>query len=341
MPQAKNLLSVFRRRSAFRPRKGLPGPSMPQTKNELSPLRVVVAVAIALLGCLAVWVVVPYNNFLFNNTYLSDSYLPEIVVAFLLLLVLALNPLLKRLGERWMLNRRQVALICSLLLLAAVIPSNGLMRMFPRFVAEMNVGLNEGVTNARIAATAGFRQQLFPDPLPTLADDGSVVRHDTPVSQQFVDELEEGASIPWRAWLSPMATWGLLILALWAMMLGLGGIVYPQWRDRERLPFPLLNVYHAIIGDPDDTSGRSLPEIFYSRVFWVGCVVVFIIHLFRGLNLFTASFPDFPLRWELRPYFSDSILRFAPQAFNWQTIFFSVVGVAYFIPSRYAISIWG
>ncbi len=341
MPLAKNLLSAVRRRSASRPRKGLPGPSVPQPVNELSPLRAVVAVAVALLGCLAVWVVVPYNNFVFKNTYLSDSYLPEIVIGFLLLIVLAINPLLKRIGPRWMLNRRQVGLICSLMLLAAVIPSNGLMRMFPRFVAEMNIGMNEGVTTARIAATEGFRQELFPDPLPTLAADGSVVTHDTPVSHQFVDELEEGASIPWRAWLAPMAIWGMLIIAVWAMMLGLGGIVYPQWRDRERLPFPLLNVYHAIIGDPDDTSGRSLPEIFYSRVFWVGCIAVFLIHLSCGLNIFTSAFPSFPLRWELRPYFSDNVLRFSPQAFNWQIIFFSVVGVAYFIPNRYAISIWG
>ncbi len=316
--------------------------TMPPEKNELSGLRTAVAVALGLLGSVALWVLVPYNNFVFDNTYLSDSYLPEAVVAFLLLLVLGINPLLRLFGAtRRVLNRRQVALICSLMLMASVIPSNGLMRMFPRFVAEMNQQLNETATTARIAATAGFRQELFPDPLPTLQADGEVLTHDTPVSYQFVHELDEGASVPWRAWLVPMASWGVLILALWTMMLGLGGIVYPQWRDHERLPFPLLNVYHALIGDTEEDEGRVLPGTFYSKLFWIGCVVVFVIHMFRGLNEFTAAFPDFPLRWELRPYFADSVLRFAPQAFNWQVIFFSVVGVAYFIPNRYAVSIWG
>jgi len=304
-------------------------------------MRTIVAVSVGFLGCALIWVLVPYNNFRLNNTYLSDSYLPECVIGFLLLLILAVNPLLRRLRAQWMLNRRQVALVCSLMLFAAVIPSNGLMRMFPRFVASMNQEMNAGVTTARVAANAGFRQSLFPDPLPDLAPDGSVRTYETPVSDQFIDELDEGARIPWGAWVRPMASWGMLIMAMWAMMIGLGGIVYPQWRDRERLPFPLLNVYQGLIGDPDEDSGRALPEIFYSRAFWIGCTVVFIIHAFRGLNIFTEAFPSFPLRWELKPYFSDSVLRHSPQAFHWQVIFFSIVGVAYFIPNRYAISVWG
>ena len=309
--------------------------------RSLSAMRVVVAVAIALLGSVVVWVVVPYNNFLLANTYLSDSFLPEIVVAFLLLVILAVNPLLRLIGPRWMLNPRQLALICGLMLFAAVIPGNGLMRMFPRLVAEMNSGLNSDVTTARIAANAGFRQALFPDPLPTLGEDGLPQMQDTPVSDQFINELDEGAQVPWRAWVRPMASWGMLIIAMWAMMIGLAAVVYPQWRERERLPFPLLNVYQSLIGDPEDQSGRALPAIFYSRTFWIGAVSVFLIHALRGLNVFTGAFPSFPLSWNLRAYYTDGLMRHAPQAFNWQVIFFAVVGVAYFIPSRYAISVWG
>lgn len=309
--------------------------------NPPSTLRVVVAAAIALLGSVVIWVVVPYNNFLLKNTYVSDSFLPEIVVAILMLLILGVNPLLRLAGARWMLDRRQVALICSLMLFAAIIPSNGLMRMFPRFVAEVNQGINTGAVTSRIAASAGLRQELFPDPLPTMTPGGGVKTHETPLSDQFIDELDPGAAMPWKAWLVPMASWGMLILAMWAMMIGLGGVVYPQWRDNERLPFPLLNVYQGLIGDPDDTSGRVLPAVFRSRLFWIGCSVVFIIHAFRGLDIFTGgAFPSFPLSWRLNEYFSDSVLRFAPPALNYQVIFFSVVGVAFFIPSRYSISIW-
>ena len=78
------------------------GSGMPP--GSLSPLRAVFAVAIALLGSVIVWVVVPYNNFRFKNSYLADSFLPEIVVALLLLLILAVNPLLRFVRPDWVLK---------------------------------------------------------------------------------------------------------------------------------------------------------------------------------------------------------------------------------------------
>ncbi len=315
---------------------------MDQSANQtLTTRRVAVAAIIALLGSLGIWGLVPYNNFWLKNTYLADTFLPEIVIAFLLLLVLVVNPVLWLMRPAWVLDRRQVALVASLMLFAAVIPSNGLMRMFPRFVAQSNQGMNQNPTIARITAEAGFRQALFPDPLPERDAAGKIQTHETPVSDQFIDELVEGATIPWSAWILPMAAWGLLIFALWTMMIGLGGVVYPQWRDRERLPFPLLNVYHALIGDPDNQSKGLLPSVFRSRGFWIAAIVVFIIHASRGLSVFTGAFPEFPLSWNLEQYFTDSIFRQSTLALKRQSIFFALIGVAYFIPNRYAISVWG
>ncbi len=316
---------------------------MNKTVNQsLSTARVIVALTISLLGAIVIWVAVPYNNFRLDNTYLADSFLPEAVVGLLLFLVLAINPLLRFAGPRWALNRRQIALIASLLLFAAVIPSNGLMRMFPRLVAETNQGFHTSVTTSQIAADADLPPVLFPDPLPQRAEDGSVLTKPTPLSDKFIDELYPDESVPWSAWVAPMASWGMLIIAMWAMMVGLGCVVYPQWRDRERLAFPLLNVYHAFIEDDfDGRSDRLLPAVFTTPGFLIACSVVFGIHAFRGLHIFTNAFPTVPVDWQLTEYFSDSILRHSPLSFKRQAIFFSVLGVAYFIPSRYAISIWG
>lgn len=293
------------------------------------------------MGCVIIWGVVPYNNFLFQNTYLSDSYLPEIVIGLLMVMVLLINPLLRLIGPGCVLGRRQLALIGSLLLLAAVIPSNGLMRMYPRFVAETNKGFNDNTATARIAAEAHLPQSLFPDPLPTLDAQGKVKTHDTPNSNQFIDELNPGNTLPWSAWMGPMALWGAFILALWMMMLGLAGVVFPQWRDRERLPFPLLNVYQMLTGNTDEPSDSTLPDLFHNRGFWIAALTVFAIHGLRGLNEFTHAFPSIPLSWDLSSYYTDSILRYAGGVFSKQHIFFTVIGVTYFIPNRYAISAWG
>jgi len=304
-------------------------------------VRTLAAALIALIGSVIAWVVVPYNNFYLQSTYISDSFLPEIVIAVLLVLVLGLNPLLRLIGPGWMLDRRQLALIGGLLLFAAVIPSNGLMRMFPRFVAETNQGFHSNVTTARIAAEADLPEQLYPDPLPRMGENGEVQTFETPISEQLLTELYIGASIPWSDWVTPMATWGLLILAMWTMMLGLGGVVYPQWRNRERLSFPLLNVYQSLTGTSDEGEQRALPQLFYSKPFWIAVGVVFVIHAMRGLNVTTGAFPSFPLEWNLSPFFQEGILRHAPVPLKRHSIFFALIGVAYFMPNRYSISVWG
>ncbi len=310
--------------------------------KKLFSLRGYLTVLIGLIGCLIIWVAVPYNNFQLDNTYIADSYLPEIVIALLMVVVLLLNPLLRLFGASFMLTREQISLICGMMLFAAIIPSNGLMRMFPRFVAESSQEMNVGITTSEIVARGNFRQSLFTDPLPTVGEDGEIVTSETFAADRFVDELFEDEELPWQAWIAPMASWGMLFMALWMMMLGLGGVVYPQWRDKERLPFPLLNLYHSFLGDEeDDGQSRILPAIFYAKTFWIGCVCVFLIHGLRGLNEFTAgAVPSFPLSWNLSDYYTDGIMRHATAPMRAQHIFFAIIGVAYFIPSRYAVSIW-
>lgn len=305
-------------------------------------IRVIIALLIALIGATIIWLVVPYNNYFYNNSYISDSYLPEMVILLLLVLVLAINPILRLLGRGMMLDRHQLALIAGLLLFAAVIPGNGLMRMFPRFVAESNVGFNQGVTTSKIAAEANFPQALFPDPLPTINEAGELKTEQTPYSDTFLDLLGPDQTIPWQAWALPLTVWAGLMCSIWLMMLGLGGVVFPQWRDRERLPFPLLNVYQSLTGSDEETDEhRTLPRVFYSRSFWIAVGAVFLIHLFRGLHEFTGAFPTFPLDWNLSPYLTDTFFDKAPAYLKRQQILFMLVGVAYFVPNRYAVSVWG
>ena len=301
------------------------------------------SVLIGLIGSLIIWVAVPYNNFQLDNTYIADSYLPEIVIGLLIVIVLLLNPLLRLLGSSYMLTRQQVSFICGMMLFAAVIPSNGLMRMFPRFVAESSQQMNVGITTSEVVAEGNFRQSLFTDPLPKIDADGELVTSETLAADRFLDELFDDEEIPWSAWLPPMASWGMLLMAIWMMMLGLGGVVYPQWREKERLPFPLLNVYHAFIGNEEgEKEDRLLPAVFYSKAFWIGCITVFLIHGLRGMNEFTGgAVPSFPLSWNLSDYYTEGIMRHATAPMRIQHILFAIIGVAYFIPSRYAVSIWG
>ncbi len=290
-----------------------------------------VAFGLGLLLSIGIWVAVPYNNFAFNNSFVADGYLPEIAVLALLLLVLVLNPLLRRCCSGRMLSHRQMTLITAMMLFAVVLPGNGLFRFFPHNLAYTTLRINESVVLSEAIAESRLPASLFPDAIG--------FGEPSPVSRQLIEELDEGASIPWGAWLAPLLSWGSVIVALWVMMIGLGAMVYPQWRDRERLAFPLLRVYDALIETPRE--GESVPPVFRSRLFWIGCGVVLLLHSSNGLSIFTrGAFPAFPISWDVSGLFSESVWRHAPGFIKSSRLFFVFIGLAYFMPGRYSFSIW-
>ncbi len=289
------------------------------------------SLSIGLLLSIAIWFAVPYNNFAFNNSFVCDGYLPEIVLLFIAILVLVVNPLLRKFAPQMALSHACLALITGILLFAAVLPGNGLMRFFPHCLAHDTEKINEDMILAEAVVKSDLPPALFPDKI------GADL--DTPVSSQLVDELDDGKSIPWRAWLKPGIAWGTVIVAFWVLMLGMGSIIFKQWRDNERLPFPLLRVYHAMIEEPE--SGRIFPEVFRSKLFWIGALAVFLIHSSNGLKLFTdGNFPAFPVTWDISDLFTEGIWRGAPGFLKGSRIYFLFVGLAYFMPSRYSFSIW-
>ena len=97
------------------------------------------SVFVFLLGlalCVGIWVAVPYNNFALNNSFVSDGYLPEIVLLCIAFLVLVLNPLLRRFLPGLALTHRHLALLVGMMLFGAILPSNGLFRFFPHNIAR-------------------------------------------------------------------------------------------------------------------------------------------------------------------------------------------------------------
>ncbi len=294
--------------------------------------RVAAALLVGGLGCLFIWIATPYNNFYLNNSFISDTYFPEVAVVFLLLLVLVANPLLCCLGRKWILNARQLALIFAMLLGAAVIPSQGLLRMLPWSLARSNQEINRSQRLAEAVQASEVPRILFPDAIGYEAP--------APVSEQLLLELDPGASIPWGDWLPLLLAWGPFLLACWLLMAGVGLVLFPEWKERERLQFPLLDVYRSLF--PDPASGSILPRIFRDRLFWVGAGIVLLIYALNGLHHHTGNaFPGFPLGWQLSHAFSEEPWRYLPGAIkNVRHIHFVLVGIAFFMPNRVGFSIW-
>lgn len=302
-----------------------------QAARRLSRGRTLSAIAIGFLGCAAVWIVSPYNNFILRLGYISDSFLPIGALFVLLLLVLAINPLLLRIRPSCALRRGQLAIVLGMMLVASVLPGQGLLRLLPYMLASTCSRVSAEKRLADVYEKVDLPSVMFPERLGYGAP--------VPASDRLLGELLPGESIPWLPWLAPLLAWGGLLLFFGLMMAGLSLIVLPQWRHNERLSFPLLEVHNALIEPPEGDS--VLAAVFRCRSFWLGAGLVFVLYLLYGSNIcFPENVPAIPLSWDLGRCFTEEPLRYLPSNIYRARIYFLFVAIAFFMPARIGFSIW-
>jgi hypothetical protein len=108
----------------------------------------------------------------------------------------------------------------------------------------------------------------------------------------------------------------------------------------EKVPFPLLTIFQALVAVPAEAAGK-LPPIFKNRIFWIGCLLVFAAHGWSQTHrYYPGNIPDLPLSWNLAGYFSDVPWRYLPMWLKSGRLFFIFIAVAFFLPNRTSFSLW-
>ena len=299
--------------------------------SSFTPGRLVVALALSFLGCISIWIVTPYNNFILKTGFISDDYLPASVLALLLLMVLIFNPVLMIIRRSWALDSKQIVLMVGIAFVAASISSSGLLRQLPYSLAKQVSDASEWKENAGYYEEADLPPGLFP---------GKLGYHEnTDVVRQFLVKLPKGEPIPWRPWILPAIGWLSFFLFVWMTFISLSGIVLPQWQQNERLAFPLTRILQSLIETPEE--GNLLPPIFRERWFWIAALVVLSIHSLVGLNTyFPLRIPAYQTSWSLMPLFTEEPLSYMPAYMKSGKFYFVFIGVAYFMSTRVSFSIW-
>jgi hypothetical protein len=277
--------------------------------------------------------ITPYNDYVVYNTFMVGSYLPlAMVLSFFVLIVLVNGPLHRFLPRR-ALGSGELAVVLAMMLVGCGIPSQGLLRYFlPQLVAPFHFG----------ATDAPFWKAFEALQLPhwLFAPRGAGDLTHSPVVRYFYQRVPEGEAIPWRAWVVPMLGWGVFLGGWAAALIGLATILRPQWGDNERLPFPLAQLELALIQPPQ--RGRALNEMFRSRALWVGLVAVFCIQSMAALRqYYPRHIPEIPLTYDLTHVFSEEPWSFLSWLVKRNTIYFTFIGITFFLQSRVGISLWG
>ncbi len=301
------------------------------------------SVFLGLLGVIFICGLTPYNDYVVNNTYMVGNFLPIGLVLFFGLFILLINAPLSRFAPDFALTGGELAVALGMTLVSCGIPSSGLMRYLPAQLVGVTYlgGINHDY--GRLLEQLQLPQWIFP----TLKSQTVAARAQDPVIQQYwnrapvdVDTfMAHFNAVPWKAWLTPALVWGALVAALWTMIFCMVMIVRRQWADNERLPFPLAMLYVSLVEPP--ARGKWLNALFSARSFWIGFGIVFFIHTINGLHAYDSlHWPDIPIGYKLNDIFSDPPWRYLDWPVKNATLYFSIIGITYFIQTNVAFSLW-
>ncbi|WP_428940269.1 DUF6785 family protein [Fontivita pretiosa] len=299
------------------------------------PLRRAVTWRSVLVGSLLAVLVCglsPVNDYVVANSFLVGSYLPVVMVVSFFLLVVVFNALLYRFVPRQALQTPELAVILLMTLVACSLPGQGWLRSFlPLLVAPFQHGKsNQVFWNAFV--NLHLPGWLFPVESIPEGRNSDIVHF-------FYTRLEPGRAIPYGAWVLPLLGWGVFIAALFATLVSLAWLVRQQWGVNERLAFPLAQLQFSLIEQPEP--GRCLNSLFRSRSFWIALAAVFLIQSVGSLHdYWPKKFPQIPLEYDLSGVMSQPPWSYLPAHIKRASLFFTFLGVVYFIQARTAFSMW-
>jgi len=277
---------------------------------------------LGLILAVALCAALPYNDYYVAATYLSGNFFPIGALAGVLLLVLAINPLLIALRRRdklW--TPAEIMTVWTMLLVVAGIPSSGLMRyLIPHIVAPHYFANSANAWESNIIAKLPAR---------LLVNDPAAVKG-------FFQGLDRGESIPWSAWLGPLAWWGLFTALLFLAFFCLSALLRRQWAEHEKFSFPLVQLPVLLSETPEP--GYRFNTLLRSPLLWLAVGIVTCLHTVKGLHLFVPTVPDIPVIWHTwdyltnRPWNTINDVEFA--------IYPLVIGFAFLLSSEVCLSLW-
>ncbi len=288
----------------------------------ISRRALVIGLFCAALECL----IAPYNDYVIRNIFLAGGHFPVGPFFVLILLVLGVNGILREMHPKSALSAPELVTIWCIMIAAAGIPSSGMMRY----------ALGPMVAYKYFATPENEWEALFHQYIPQWR----VVRNDNAV-RSFYEGLSPGESVPWEAWLTPLAVWTVYVFILYFVMMCLSVLLRKQWVEYEKCTFPLVQLPVEMSEQP---SGMLNP-FFKSAGLWVGCAIPVLIHAANG---FHAFFPTIP---SIRGFGDSGATSLWLDPFligrPWSAlrpfqivVFWSMVGFSYLLTLEVSFSLW-
>ena len=252
------------------------------------------------------------------------------------LFVLVINAPLHRWFPRHALTAGELSIALSMTLVSCALPSSGLMRYFPPSLVSPFYHAISNRPFLDLLESMHLPKWIFP----SFSGEGPHQWMNDPIVIDYIGRWTEDGPYPFQAWIKPAITWGIFLFALYFALMCIMAIVRRQWFENERLPFPLAQIHLALIEQP--APGKSLNQVLSLQSFWIGFFCVFLLHVWNGLALyFPKHFPQIPVYYDvLYRIMSNPPWSYVSNEFKGAAVFFTAVGVTYFLSNSIAFSLW-
>lgn len=278
-----------------------------------------------------------FNDYVVRPGTMIAHLLPAVAYGGLVLWVMLVNPLLRLLsGGKLALRGREVAAVLILFLISCGIPGWSLGQMFPGTVMfpHYDVRINPSWSAMNVLDYAP--EQMLCD---VSGDDGEAA------IAGYITGMGEGDNhisffeVPWRVWRRPFLFWAPIVFSFLLGIFGLAAVFHRQWSTHEQLPYPIIQFASALLPDGE---GRQA-SVFKNRLFIVGFMFGLVVLLNNYLcRFFPQELIPFKMHvnfWPFASLFPTIIKGKGGMLFGPQFIF-TVIGLAYFLPSEASFSMW-
>jgi hypothetical protein len=294
------------------------------------------SVLLGLAGVVIICGFTPYNDYALNNPPFVGFNLPVGLMTMSLLFVVLINGPLSRWWPWLAFSGGEMAVAFSMALVSCCLPSSGLMRFLPgALIGPYRQALSRSDLRPMLQALhmpgwifPGFHGQTLEE------------RMNDPVITSFFDRWPDPATWPpYLAWAVPALSWGLFLAALFGAMFCLMAIVRRQWFENERLSFPLAQIQMSLIAAPP--RGRWLNDTLRQRSLWIALGLILALRLWNGAAEYWPKYvPTIPTGYNFKSMAGDAPMSFTDPNFQKAEIFFTAIGVTFFLPSHVSFSLW-
>ena len=240
-------------------------------------------------------------------------------VLFILTALLAINTVLRRHAPRFSLSQAELLLIYAMVGIGAGLAGHDMLPILIQMIAHpYHAGNNANGWLIRFG-------QFLPTRL--------MVSDKTALNGYYEGHSTFYRSATLSVWLRPVALWTVFMTLLFGTMQCINVLVRQGWQDRERLPFPVVEIPLQMT----DAGGG----LWTNRLFWSGFCLVAAVEVLNGISYL---YPDVP-SINLKHVDISSMGIFATRP--WSAVGFTcysfypfAVGMGYLLPLDLLFSSW-